>query len=57
MVSILPVILHFKNMNILKFYLDFETDESNKGLMLWDDIDNENKKNYYEDNLKVIEIE
>jgi hypothetical protein len=50
-----------KNMNVVKnFYkdfLEFQSEEYNLGLALWDDIDNEYKKNYYEDNLKVIELE
>lgn len=48
-----------KHKHTKKFYVDFlrfEIDDVNKGLALWDEISNDQKKNIYQDDLKVIEL-
>ena len=42
--------------DFFKDFLEFQIDEYNKGLALWNDILNEEKKNIYEDKLNVIEL-
>jgi len=37
-------------------YLKFYIDDSNKGLALWDDVSNSDKKNIYAGELNVIEL-
>lgn len=39
-----------------KDFLEFQIDEYNRGLSLWNDVDNDNKKNVFENELKVIEL-
>ncbi len=49
-----------KNKHLKKFYdsyLKYHQEECNRGLILWDNVDNENKRNIYSNNLHVIEIE
>ena len=46
---------HLKN--FYDDYLEFYIDDYNKGLTLWENVSNENKKNVYSDSLKVIELD
>ena len=40
-----------------KDYLEFEIDDFNKGLTLWDQVSNDSKKNIFNDELNVIELD